>query len=289
MKTRNPWLFCLPAALVLISVALWPLLRTFLLSFTDAKLSELGAFHWVGARHFARLIQDPDWWQAVLNTVIFVVVSVTLETLLALAIALVLNREFPGRALLTAAVLVPWAIPTVVSAKIWSWMFNDVYGVINRVLLAAGVLNQPIAWLAEQKYALLTVVLVDVWKTTPFLVLLLLAGLRGVPRSLYEAARLEGASPPRMFFHITLPLIRPALLVALIFRTMDSVRVFDLPYVLTSNSRKTAVISTFARQQLIDFQDIGYGSAASVLIFLVIAMFMVVYLGPGRKHLGLAQ
>lgn len=289
MKTRNPWLYCGPAALALISVALWPLLRTFELAFTNSTLANLGEAHWVGLHNFVRLVHDSDWWFAVLHTVIFVLVSVTLETIFALAIAMVLNKRFPGRAIVTAAVLIPWAVPTVVSAKIWAWMFNDVYGVINKILVSAGAIDRPIAWLADQRFALLTVVVVDVWKTTPFLVLLILAGLQGVPASLYEAAKIEGVSAPRRFFHITLPLIRPALLVALIFRTMDALRVFDLPYVLTSNSRQTSVISTFARQQLIDFQDIGYGSGASVFIFAIIAVFMAIYLVLGRKHLGLAR
>lgn len=289
MKHRRPWTFCFPAILILVSVAFFPLLRTFSLAFTDSSLANLGHARNIGLQNFSRLLEDPDWWQAVVNTVLFVVISVTLEAVLALGIALVLKRSFRGRALLTAVVLIPWAIPTVVSAKIWAWMFNDVYGVLNKVLLQLHLISTPIAWLADQHFSLLTVVLVDVWKTTPFLVLIVLAGLQGVPNSLYEAARIDGVSPMRAFWHITLPLIRPAILVALIFRTMDALRVFDLPFVLTSNSRRTAMISTFARQQLIDFQDIGYGSAASFLIFAVIAIFMSVYLVFGRKQLGLTR
>ena len=287
MKTSTVWFLIFPALAILVSVALFPLARTFYLAFTNSTLGNLGAAQSVGFDNFARLLKDSAWWQAVLNTIVFVIVSVTLEALLALVIALLLKRDFYGRSLLIAAVLIPWAIPTVVSAKIWAWMFNDVYGVINEILLKTGLIAAPIAWLADQRFSLLTVVLVDVWKTTPFLVLIVLAGLQSVPSSLYESAKMDGISPFRQFLHITLPLIRPALLVALIFRTMDALRVFDLPYVLTSNSRHTAVISTFARQQLIDFQDIGYGSAASFLIFAVISLFMAGYLAFGRRQLGL--
>jgi trehalose/maltose transport system permease protein len=185
-----------------------------------------------------------------------------------------------------AIVLVPWAIPTVVSARMWNWMLHDQFGVINHMLLSLGLASSPIAWTANPDTALWAVVMVDVWKTTPFMALLILAALQMQPGDIYEAARVDGIHPVRVFFRVTLPLIRPALLVAVIFRALDALRVFDLVYVLTANSTETMSMSVYARQQLVDFQEVGIGSAASTLIFLVIALFTVLYLVAGRVRLG---
>ncbi len=274
---------------VLAFVAGWPLLRTFWFSFTDASLASLGAYRYVGFSNYRYLFEDPDWWQAVRNTLFFTVVSVSLETVIGLLIALALDARFRGRGLLRAAVLVPWAIPTVVSAKMWAWMFHDVFGIINEALIALGVIAEPVAWLASPETAMAAVIAVDVWKTTPFMALLLLAGLQMIPAELYESARIDGANAVQMLFRITLPLLRPALTVAVVFRVLDAMRVFDLIYVMTGNNRATMSMSVYARQQLVDFQDVGYGSAAASLVFAVIALFTVVYLSLmrfGREEAG---
>jgi trehalose/maltose transport system permease protein len=281
-RVRSAWLFMAPMLLVLALVAGWPLLRTIWFGFTDANLSDLGAAEFVGLINYAYLLEDPDWWNAVCNTVVFAAVSVTLETILGLGIALALNAHFRGRGLLRAAVLIPWAIPTVVSAQMWAWMFNDVFGVINYVLLALGLIVAPIAWIASPDTALIAVIVVDVWKTTPFMALLLLAGLQMLPQECYESARVDGVHPIKVFLKVTLPLLRPALLVAIIFRVLDALRIFDLIYVMTGNNKDTMSMSVYARQQLVDFQDVGYGSAAATLLFLIIALFTVVYLTLGR-------
>jgi trehalose/maltose transport system permease protein len=268
--------------LVLLLVAAWPLARTVWFAFTDARLGDAGAAEFVGLVNFAYLLTDPSWWKAVWNTVLFTVVSVVCEAVLGLVIAMTLNQAFPGRGLLRAAVLVPWAIPTVVSAKMWAWMFNDVFGVVNHVLLGLGLIARPVAWLASPETALAAIIVVDVWKTTPFVALLLLAGLQTIPADVYEAAKIDGASRAQTFFRVTLPLLKPALLVALIFRTLDALRIFDLPYVMTGNNLETMTISVYARQQLVDFQDVGYGSAAAALVFAIVALFTVVYVTVGR-------
>jgi trehalose/maltose transport system permease protein len=270
---------------VLAAVAGWPLARTISFGFTDASLGREGA-EWVGLANFSSLARDPDWWRAVLNTVVFAAASVSLETVLGVVIALVLNAHLPGRGVVRAAVLIPWAIPTVVSAQMWNWMFNDLYGVVNAALVGAGILDAPRAWTADPSLALAAVVAVDVWKTTPFMALLVLAALQTLPGEIYEAARVDGVSSWTVFRKITLPLIRPALMVAIVFRTLDALRIFDLPYVLTGNSRQTASMAVFARQQLVDFQDVGYGSAASTFLFLVVALFTAIYLTAGRVRLG---
>lgn len=274
---------CLPAIIVLTLTAFWPLARTVLLSFTNAKLDADVATEWVGLENFKMLVSDPDWWQAVSNTLLFAVVSVSLETVFGLMVALLLNAPLRGRALLRAAVLVPWAIPTIVSAKMWAWMFHDLYGVVNEILLSVGFIKSHLPWLANSQLAMTAIVIVDVWKTTPFMALLLLAGLQSIPKSLYEVASIDGVSPIRRFFSITLPLLKPALLVAIIFRLLDAMRVFDLVFVLTSNSRDSATMSVYARQQLVDFQDFGYGSAASSLTFLLIGLVTLVWLRFGQS------
>jgi trehalose/maltose transport system permease protein len=282
LRVRSAWLFMAPMLIVLVLVAGWPLLRTIWFGFTDANLSDLDAAEFVGVINYYYLLQDPDWWNAVWNTFVFATVSVTLETALGLGIALALDAHFRGRGLLRAAVLIPWAIPTVVSAQMWAWMFNDVFGVINHALLAIGLISEPIAWTASPDTALIAVIMVDVWKTTPFMALLLLAGLQMLPQECYESAKVDGVHPLKVFFKVTLPLVKPALMVAVIFRVLDALRIFDLIYVMTGNNKDTMSMSVYARQQLVDFQDVGYGSAAATLLFLIIALVTVVYLTLGR-------
>lgn len=281
-RRRAAWLFLLPMLVVLAGVAGWPLFRTVFFSFTDATLATLDGFQGVGLDNYLWLMRDPVWWRAVWNTLVFTVVSVGIETVLGLGIALILNAHLPGRGLLRAAVLIPWAIPTVVSAQMWGWMFHDLYGVVNAILLGIGLIDEPRAWTADPDLALPVVIVVDVWKSTPFMALLILAALQMLPRDLYEAARVDGVHPVKVFFRITLPLIRPALMVAVLFRTLDALRVFDLMYVLTGNSRSTMSMSVYARQYLIDFQDVGYGSAAATVLVLVLAAATVLAVTLGR-------
>jgi trehalose/maltose transport system permease protein len=293
-RVRAAWAFIAPALIVVALVAGWPLTRTIWFSFTDADLNSLDDYSFIGFENYLAnydgewlgLLTDPDWWHSVWNTVWFALVSVSIETVLGTIVALILNAHFPGRGIMRAVILVPWAIPTVVSAKMWNWMLHDQFGVINDMLLRLGLIAAPVTWTASPDTALWTVVMVDVWKTTPFMALLILAALQMLPQDIYEAARVDGVHPVRVFFRVTLPLIKPALLVAVIFRALDALRVFDLVYVLTANSRDTMSMSVFARQQLVDFQEVGLGAAASTLIFLIIALLVVVTMVAGRVRLG---
>ena len=296
-RVRAAWLFIAPMLIVLALVAGWPLVRTIWFGFTNANLADIRHAEFIGVAnylsrddgHWTGLLADPEWWRAVWNTVLFAIVSVSLETVFGTVIALVLNTRFVGRGLVRTAVLIPWAIPTIVSAKMWSWMLNDQFGILNHILIGMGVLSHPIAWTADPHLALLAVVMVDVWKTTPFMALLILAALQMLPTDCYEAARLDGVHPVRVFFKVTLPLVRPAVMVAVIFRALDALRVFDLIYVLTSNSPDTMSMSVYARQQLVDFQEIGYGSAASTLLFLVVALCIIVAVLASRMRFDEAQ
>jgi trehalose/maltose transport system permease protein len=287
-RTRTAWLFLAPMLIVLALVAAWPLLRTIWLGFTDANLLRLDQAKWAGLDNFTGkygLLHDKVWWHAVKNTLWFTFLSVSIETVLGMVVALVLTRAFPGRGLVRAAVLIPWAIPTVVSAKMWSWMLNDQFGIINHLLLNLGIIDTPRAWTADPDLLMRSVVLVDVWKTTPFMALLLLAALQMLPKECYEAAQIDGVHPVKVFFRVTLPLIRPALMVAVIFRALDAMRVFDLIYVLTPNNVQTKSMSVFARENLFEFDKFAYGSAASTLLFVILALLTILYLWLGRVNL----
>jgi trehalose/maltose transport system permease protein len=281
-RVRSAWWFVAPMIVALVAVAGWPLTRTFWFSVTDANFSDLSVAQFIGIDNFTDLLADPVWWSSVRNTLVFTFVSVLLETVLGLIVALILNSHFPMRGAIRAAVLVPWAIPTVVSAQLWNWMYHDVFGIINESLIWMGVLDHPVAWIANPHTNLWAIVAVDVWKTTPFMALLLLAGLQQISAEVYEAARVDGIHPVKVFFRITLPLLKPALLVAVIFRVLDAMRVFDVIYVMTGNNQTTMSISVYARQQLVDFQNVGMGSAAATLLFALIAIIAVIYITAAR-------
>jgi len=283
-RRRAAWQFVGPALLLLILVAGFPLARTIELSFTDARLGE-SVWSWIGVENYRAVLTDPGWWSSVGNTLFFAAVSVTIETVLGMVFALVMDVNLPGRGVIRAAILVPWAIPTVVSAQIWNWMFNDIYGVLNKMLMGVGLIHQPIAWTADPQLAMWAIIMVDVWKTTPFMALLSLAALQLVPKELKEAASMDGLGPVRSFFQVTLPVIRPALLVAVIFRLLDALRIFDAIYVLTGNNESTMSMSVYARRSLMDFQDAGAGSAAATLLFLTVAVMIGIYLTIARGTL----
>ncbi|MES2934897.1 MAG: sugar ABC transporter permease [Pseudomonadota bacterium] len=282
---------------MLTMVAVWPLGRSIWFSLTDTNINDLGASRFVGLENYFGefgLFANPnhsegfwlsDWGTSIRNTFKFAVVSVALETLAGLAVAMLLNQEFRGRALVRTAVLVPWAIPTIVSAKMFGWMLNDQFGVINAMMMSANLISHKIAWTADPQYAMWTVVMVDVWKTTPFMALLILAAMQTLPKDCYEAARVDGVHPLRVFWRITLPLIRPALMVTVMFRLLDALRVFDLIYVLTSNNSSTISMSGFVRRELIDNGNMGFGSAASTMLFLIIGLAAILFIKIGRVRL----
>ncbi|OWV80656.1 sugar ABC transporter permease [Rhizobium sp. R635] len=298
-RIRSAWVFLAPTLLILAIVAGWPLFRTIYFSFTNASLNDLGNAEFVGFANYLSwvtlksgktvyrgLLADPVWWNAVWNTAKFTLLSVTIETVLGLIVALVLNAQFVGRGVVRAAILIPWAIPTIVSAKMWAWMLNDQFGILNDVLLGLGLISEKIAWTANPETAMIAVLIVDVWKTTPFMALLILAGLQMVPGDIYEAARIDGVNPVKVFWRLTLPLIRPAIMVAVIFRMLDAMRIFDLIYVLTPNNAQTKTMSVMARENLFDFDKFAYGATASTVLFLIIASVTVLYIWLGRVRLG---
>ena len=294
-RERLAWLLVFPSVLVVAVVAIYPLFESVRLSFTNARLgSSRGRSSTSGSAITSGCWEDDAFRNAFWNTIVFTVSSVAIEAVFGIIVALVIHSNFKGRSLVRTSMLIPWAIPTVVSAQLWRWMYNDVYGVINDLLVVrlpqlfdwipvigdniAGLFpDKKIAFIADPTWALPSIIMVDVWKTTPFMALLLLAGLQVIPSDVYEASTVDGASKWQQFWQITLPLLRPALLVALIFRTMDAFRVFDVIFVMRGVAPETMSLAVYARQQLIDLQRLGLGSAAAVVIFLCIAVMVLMY------------
>ena len=277
-RERLAWILVAPSILVVALVALYPLAQSFRLSFTNARFGSPRPEVYVGFDNYLRLLRDDVFLAALQHTIVFTVASVAIETVLGIVVALIINSNFQGRGVVRTSMLIPWAIPTVVSSQLWRFMYNQDNGVINDLLVNRfGILDQPVAWIANPQTSLPAIIAVDVWKTTPFMALLLLAGLQIIPNDVYEAATVDGANKWQQFWQITLPLLRPALLVALIFRTLDAFRVFDVVFVMKGAALDTITLAIYARQTMIDEQFLGRGAAASVLIFLCIALLVVIY------------
>jgi trehalose/maltose transport system permease protein len=277
-QTRLAWVLLLPAIAAVGFVAFYPLGQTVYYSFTDQQfLAGIEPTKWVGLENYKDLIHDTLFRDAVVLTIKFTLITVIFEFVLGMIIALVVNSGFKGRGVMRAMMLVPWAIPTVVAAQMWKWMYNDIYGVVNDAGVRLHLLSHNVAWISQPNTALASVAAVDIWKTTPFVALLLLAGLQVIPTELYEAARVDGASAWQQFWRITLPLLRPAILVALIFRTLDALRVFDVFNVFFGNRPDTQTMAIFAQDTIVGTGDVGYGSAVCVAIFLIIGLFTVIY------------
>lgn len=278
---RLAWLLVSPALLVTAAVALFPLAWTVWesLHHHDLRMPWLGR-PFVGLANYAEILGDARFRGAMLHTLFFTVVTVALELGLGLFLALAMNQAFRGRGLVRAAVLVPWAIPTVVAALLWRFLFDTQAGIANAALTGLGLVDEPIVWFVRAATAWVPVILADVWKTTPFVALLLLAGLQGIDPALYEAAAVDGAGVWRRLWSVTLPLLKPALAVSLVFRTLDAFRVFDLIYVLTGGGPGTATepIALYAFNALFSNLRFGYGAALSVIVFLVTFLLALLYL-----------
>jgi len=266
-----------PSLAVVAFVALYPLGKTIFQSFTDEEFLGLNPVSWVGLENYKDLWNDSIFRDSIWTTVKFSVITVAFEFVLGLAIALIVNSRFKGRGLMRAVMLVPWAIPTVVAAQMWKSMLQS-NGVISDAGVRLHILSAPHAWIADPNTALASVCAVDIWKTTPFVALLLLAGLQVIPNDLYEAAEVDGANALQQFWKITMPLLAPAIFVTLIFRTLDALRVFDVFYVFFGNRLGTQSMAIYAQSTIVGDGYVGYGAAISMAIFVIIALFVVIYL-----------
>ena len=262
------WLLA-PALTFVVVLGALPVLSQFALSFTKFNLKFADERGFAGLSNFARLVSDGVFWQDLGHTAYFTVVSVGLELVLGLAAALVLNRVLRGRTAMNSSLMVPWALPTVVAATMWSLLLNDRIGLLNSILERLGLMGEPIVWLGP-RLAMTSVILADVWKTTPFVAIILLAGLKSIPNQYYEAAALDGAGRWAVFRSITLPLLKPFIAIAVLFRTMDAFRVFDLIWVLTGGASRTETLSIYIYRVLFRYGDLGYGSTMTVALFAIV-------------------
>ncbi len=276
-EQRTAYYMILPALFIILVVAFYPIAYSFYLSFFKANINSTGNF--VGIQNYVSMFQNSEFQDGLRNTVTFTVVSVFFEFVIGLAIALAINRAFRGRGLVRAAILVPWAFPTVISAVMWRLMFQDQVGIIQYAASALGVISEPI--LSDQTLLLIAAIAVDTWKTTPFMALLLLAGLQTIPGDVYEAARVDGANVMQRFTRITLPLLKPAILVAVLFRTLDAYRIYDLFWAISN--RELESLSTFVYKAVrVSQLNFPIGNAAAVFIFVtafLLALFFIRVLG----------
>ncbi|MBV9491283.1 MAG: sugar ABC transporter permease [Verrucomicrobia bacterium] len=286
----GPFLLLAPALGSIGAVSVYPVLLGLWLSFRDTTLaSPTDTF--VGLANYRQLLVDSQFWNAWIHTIQFTAASTLLETALGLMMALVLAEPFRGRGVVRAAMLVPWAIPTVVTSKMFGWLFDGQHGAVNYLLRSVGVIQHNVDWYGSTSSALWTIVIADVWKTTPFMALLLLAGLQTIPHSLAEASVIDGANPWQQFWYVRLPLLAPTLLIAAMFRALDAFRIFDLVYVLTGGgpADSTEVLSTLTYKNLFSALQFGYGSALSTMMFIteiVIAVIFGVYLRRKMREVG---
>ena len=273
------WLLAIPALLILALVFVYPIMRAIWLSFFTQNLSTELLPVFAGLNNYVRMLGDGRFWQSLRHTTFFTTISITLELFLGMIFALVLNQSFFGRGFVRTAALIPWALPTAVMGLAWAWIFNDQYGVVNDILLRLGIINEGITWLGEPNSAMISLIIADVWKTTPFIALILLAGLQSIPRDLYEAHAMDGANPWQSFRQITLPLLAPQILISLLFRFAQSFGVFDLVQVMTGGGPAggTEMVSIYIYAMVQRYLDFGYGATLVTVTFvlLIIAVAIV--------------
>jgi len=272
-----PYVLLAPAMFLLLALTVYPL---FYILRTSVHVTTPNGEVWVGARHFLRLLRDPFFYRATLQTLIFAASALVLEFTLGLGLALLLDSRVRGRAFWRALLLLPMILPPVVAGVIWRLMYNPSFGVLNGALRLLGVDTHKLTWLADPRFALPSIVLVDVWEWTPFMFLILLAGLQSLPEEPYEAARIDGSSAFQTFIHVTLPLLAPAILVALLLRTMDLMRLFDQVFILTQGGPgfATETISLYIYKTAFRFFDFGYAAALSLALLGVTLVLCRVYI-----------
>lgn len=280
-EQRQAWVLLAPMLLVMLLLTAWPLLRTIWLSFTDAALIGSGETPaWIGLENYLYALSDPDFRASIWRTLYFTLVSVTFEGIIGVLVALLLNQKFIGRNVLRVLVILPWALPTIVNAMMWRLNFNPDYGSINALLSQLGIIDGYRSWLGSPDSALNAVMFADIWKNYPLVTLLVLAALQSIPDDLFEAARLDGASAWRRFRAITFPAIVAPLGVALVLRTIDAFKIFDIIYVMTRGGPvdSTKTLSFFVYQESFSYLRAGSGAAYAILMTLMCALLITLYL-----------
>jgi multiple sugar transport system permease protein len=273
-----------PSMLLIALVAAYPIIYAIWLSLHDYSVRVAGLSRWDGLNNYTEALGNADFWDAMVTTLVFTASSVTLEFFLGLGMAMAMHAAFRGQGLLRTTILVPWALLTVVTGIMWRTIFESPQGFVNTIL------GTDVVWLGQEPTALIVIIVADVWKTAPFMALLILAGLQTIPGEIYEAAKVDGATAWQRFMRITMPLLTPAILVALIFRTLDALRVFDLPYVLTKGANGTTSLSIIAQQTFAENRIYGLGAAYSILTFITVMIVAFIYIRTvGGNIRGLAK
>ncbi|GGG19198.1 carbohydrate ABC transporter permease [Paenibacillus abyssi] len=278
-ERRLAWVLVLPSILLIFGLTIYPVLYSFWLSLNNVSLlNPVRSF--AGLNNYIEILSSQAFWAALGRTFYFVLISLSVQTVAGLTFALVLNQPFYGRGFVRALILLPWAIPNIVNGVMWEWILNSSYGALNGILLQIGIISEPIQWLSKPWLALNMVILADTWKVIPLYVIMFLAGLQTIPKDLYEAARIDGSGVWRSFFSITLPLLKPILLVILVLRTMQCFGVFDIVYIMTKGGPAdgTMVISFFTYFQTFGKLNFGMGSAISFLVAFVVLSISLVYM-----------
>ena len=282
------WFLVIPALILLFLVFAYPIGRAFWLSLFTENLGTQLKPVFSGFTNYIRMVGDGRFWQSMWNTSTFTFASVTVELILGMGIALVLNQSFKGRGIVRTISIIPWALPTAVMGLAWAWIFNDQFGIVNDILFRLGLIEEGISWLGNPTLAMLALIIADVWKTTPFISILLLAGSQSIPGDLYEAHSIDGATPWQSFWQITVPLIMPQILIALLFRFAQSFGIFDLVQVMTGGgpAGATETVSIYIYSTIMRYLDFGYGAALVVVTFILLVAAVVItalFLNLSRK------
>lgn len=277
-EQRTGWLLITPAILVLLFVFAYPIGRAFWLSLFTENLGTNLEPVFSGLTNYGRMLTDGRFWQSLWNTTIFTTISIFLELILGMGIALVLDKSFRGRGFVRTVGLIPWSLPTAVMGLAWAWIFNDQFGIVNDLLLRLGLIGETITWLGDPFRAMLAMIIADVWKTTPFISIILLAGLQSISSDLYEAHAIDGANPIQSFRQITIPLLMPQIVIALLFRFAQAFGIFDLVQVMTGGgpAGATETVSIYIYATVRRYLDFGYGASLVVVTFLLLILAVAI-------------
>lgn len=287
-RKRIGYLFLLPAILLVITLVLYPVIKTIYISFFEYRVQTMAlGTKFVGLENYKKILADEHFIESFKWTAEFTVISVTIELIIGMALALIMNKKIFGQGLIRTTVLIPWAIPTIVSGLMWAYMFGQ-NGIINAKLYAFGIISQYIPWLTEEITAKTAIIIADVWKTTPYMSLLLLAGLQNVPKNLYEAASIDGACKLQQFIRVTLPLIKPSMMVAILFRVVAALRIYDLIAAMTSGgpAGTTESLSIYAISTYFTYGNIGYGAALSVAMLILSLIISLIFVNTLKTKVG---
>ena len=292
LRKRTALIFLIPVTIVLLSSALYPLISTLYLSLTDAELENFLDPNYVGFINYLEnyegmwygVLADSLFWNSVRNTIVFSVFSVSLEVILGISFALIMLIENKLKWFVRAAVLIPWAIPTIVSARMFEWMLQDQFGIFNYILIGIGIIEQGKAWTTDPQTSMIVIIIIDAWKTSPFVAILVYAGLKALPNEVLEAGKVDGTNGITQFYYIIFPLILPAIAVAIVFRGLDALRVFDLIYLINAGSKDIMSMTVYARREMFEYSHFGFGAAASTMLTLIIGVIAVIFIQRTRLH-----